>query len=78
MRRAVQLGQIPRRLQLNATTLAIRGEPTHTIHRVVRDFGELGARTVEITAAISGVTPWSFSMISLRNVLRLGRARRYK
>ncbi|MDX2092144.1 MAG: hypothetical protein SFX73_30040 [Kofleriaceae bacterium] len=44
-------------------TIAISGEPTHTVTRTVRDLGELGARTVEIAAEISGVTPWSFTMV---------------
>jgi hypothetical protein len=44
-------------------SVAITGEPTHAFHRVVRDFGDLGARTVEITADIDDGKPWSFTMV---------------
>jgi hypothetical protein len=44
-------------------TLDIAGLPSETVTRIVRDFGELGERTVELRATIGGSGSWSFTMV---------------
>jgi hypothetical protein len=59
MRRAVQLGQIPRRLQLNATTISSRHLATHAREAVREDAapqvrGELAFDVARKPAALGG------------------------